>query len=137
LHLIKSNSLGRIVEFETHFDRHRPEASGGWKTTPGPGRGVVYDLGSHLIDQVVYTFGLPKRITGFVGSQREHNPTGNEDSCTVLLHYDGMMATVKAGVISLEAAQLRFWIRGQDGSYKKVRSSHIFSNPKLDLLTET
>ena len=65
-------------------------------------------------------FGLPERVTGFVGSQREHNPEGLEDSCTVLLHYDGMLATVKAAVVSLEVEQLRYWVRGVRGSYKKV-----------------
>ena len=117
---MKNDTLGRIVEFETHFDRYRPEVGAGWKNKPMPGGGVVYDLGAHLIDQCVVMFGLPRRITGFVGSQREHNPEGFEDSCTVLLHYDGMLATVKAGVVSLEVAQLRYWIRGTKGSYKKV-----------------
>ena len=71
---------------------------------------------------MVVALGMPKRITGFVGSQREHkhNPDGFEDSCTVLLHYDGMLATMKAGVVSLETAQLRYWVRGTHGSYKKV-----------------
>ena len=118
--MIKTDTLGRIVEFETHFDRYRPNVGTGWKTKPSPGGGVVYDLGSHLIDQIVFLFGMPSKITGFIGSQREHNPEGFEDSCTVMLHYDGMVATMKASVISLESAQLRYWIRGQKGSYKKV-----------------
>ncbi|KAI9818383.1 MAG: hypothetical protein M1827_000441 [Pycnora praestabilis] len=120
-HLIKDQKLGRITEFETHFDRHRPEtpASGGWKTKPIPGGGAVYDLGTHLIDQVVHTFGLPKRITGFIGTQRENNTNGYQDSCTVLLHYDGLMATVKAAVVSPEVEQLRYWVRGTEGSFKK------------------
>ncbi|MCJ1256781.1 hypothetical protein MMC24_004605 [Lignoscripta atroalba] len=119
--LIKSNSLGRIVEFETHFDRYRPEIPSGdsWKTKPLPGGGAVYDLGTHLIDQVVVVFGPPKRITGFVGTQRENNTNGYEDSCTVLLHYEGMLATIKAAVVSLEESQLRYWVRGVSGSFKK------------------
>lgn len=123
--LIKKGSLGRIAEFETHFDRHRPDvpSGGGWKTIPTPGGGAVFDLGTHLIDQVVVHFGLPKRITGFVGTQRENNPNGLEDSCTVLLHYDGLLATVKAAVVSPEVSQLRYWVRGTKGSYKKVRQS--------------
>ena len=124
--LVKEGTLGRVVEFETHFDRHRPEApTGGWKTKQLPGGGGVYDLGTHLIDQVVVLFGLPDRITGFVGSQRQHNPEGVEDSCTVLLHYDskGLLATVKAGVVSPEVNQLRFWVRGEKGSYKKASPS--------------
>ncbi|KAI9807384.1 MAG: hypothetical protein M1833_000128 [Piccolia ochrophora] len=110
--LLEARKLGRVVEFETHFDRHRPDAptSTGWKTKPLPGGGVVYDLGTHLIDQVVVCFGMPDRVTGFIGSQREGDTQGQEDSCTVLLHYqNGLMATIKAGVISPEVAQLRYW----------------------------
>lgn len=55
-----------------------------------------------------------------MGSQREHNPGGYEDSFTVLLHYEGMLATAKAAVVSPEENQLRYWVRGVDGSYKKV-----------------
>ena len=132
--LLKDNTLGRIAEFETHFDRHRPEivASGGWKTKAAPGAGAVYDLGTHLIDQVVVAFGLPKKVTGFVGSQRESNPGGYEDSCTVLLHYDGMLATVKAGVVSPEENQLRYWVRGVKGSYKKVSRNHHWQLDNLE-----
>lgn len=110
------------MEFETHFDRHRPHAeTGGWKTGVRPGGGAIYDLGTHLIDQVVVIFGMPKGITAFIGSQREKNTTGYEDSFTVLLHYEGMLATAKAAVVSPEHEQLRYWVRGDRGSYKKVR----------------
>jgi len=117
---IDDGTLGRIVEFETHFDRHRPEPpADNWKAYNAPGTGAVYDLGTHLMDQVVHLFGLPKRVTGFVGSQRAVNTTGLEDSATVLLHYDKLLVTVKAGVVSPEVDQLRFWVRGEKGSFKK------------------
>lgn len=109
------------MEFETHFDRHRPQGpTAGWKTGTRPGGGAVYDLGTHLIDQVVVAFGMPKRITAFIRPQRANNVTDYEDSFTVLLHYDGMIATAKAAVISPEIEQLRYWVRGENGSYKKV-----------------
>ena len=45
---------------------------------------------------------------------------GFEDSCTVLLIYKGgLLVTVKAGVVSPEVEQLRFWVRGEKGSFKK------------------
>ncbi|OQU97377.1 Oxidoreductase family, alpha/beta domain-containing protein isoform 1 [Cladophialophora immunda] len=119
---IKDGALGRIVEFETHFDRHRPEPpADNWKAHHAPGTGAVYDLGTHLMDQVVSLFGMPEKVTGFVGSQREVNTTGLEDSCTVLLHYASpkMLVTIKAGVVSPEVSQLRYWVRGDKGSFKK------------------
>lgn len=121
--LVKNGSLGRVVEYETHFDRHRPEISAsttGWKTKGVPETGAIYDLGAHLLDQAVHLFGLPQRITGFVGSQRVNNPTGLEDSFTALLHYNtGLLVTAKAAVVSPEEKQLRFWVRGDKGSFKK------------------
>ena len=131
LALLRSSALGRITEFETHFDRHRPTLpanGGGWKTKAAPGAGAVYDLGVHLIDQVVVALGMPGRVTGFLGRQREGEEGGSEDSCTVLMHYEGMMATVKAAVVSCEERQLRFWVRGVEGSYKKVG---LYSSSKL------
>ena len=123
--LIDADKLGHVVELETHFDRHRPSApdpSSTWKARPLPGGGAIYDLGTHLIDQVVVLFGLPERITAFVGQQRQYPPgqQGIDDSCTVLLHYPHrLLATVKAGVVSPATAQLRYWVRGEKGAYQK------------------
>ena len=49
--LVQRGAFGEISEFETHYDRWRPELKGGgtWKETTGPGQGIVYDLGSHLV----------------------------------------------------------------------------------------
>ncbi|KAK5945377.1 hypothetical protein PMZ80_002582 [Knufia obscura] len=119
--VLDEGSLGRVVEFESHFDRHRPVMPSvqSWKTDPAA-YSAVFDLGTHLMDQVVSIYGLPKRITGFVGTQRRNNTSGLEDSFTALLHYDGgLTATCKAGVVSPETEQLRFWVRGEKGSYKK------------------
>jgi predicted dehydrogenase len=118
---IKNGSLGRVVDFETHFDRHRPDApkSDSWKYKVQPGGGAIYDLGTHLMDQVVLLFGPPKSLTAFIGSQRDPNPSGFEDSFTVHMHYDGMMATARASVVSPETSQLRYWVRGDKGSFKK------------------
>jgi predicted dehydrogenase len=122
--LIKEGTLGRVVDFETHFDRHRPtvpEGTTSWKHQVLPASGAIYDLGTHLLDQAVHLFGLPKRVTGFVGAQRANGVPGFDDSFTVLLHYpDSLVVTAKASVISAEENQLRFWVRGEKGSYKKV-----------------
>ena len=128
--LVKTGQLGRVVEFETHFDRHRPEEPAPtvskWKNKVVPGGSAIHDLGSHLLDQALYLLGKPERVTGFVGSQREVNTSGFQDSFTVLLHYkSGTLVTAKAGVVSPEEEQLRFWVRGDKGSFKKV--SHFSS----------
>lgn len=130
-HLLAQNSFGEIAEFETHFDRHRPDAPpASWKNEDKPGHGAIYDLGTHLLDQAYSIWGLPKRVTGFIGNQRRTVTEGPADSFTVLLHYDEpgkpQLVTAKAGVVSPEVEQLRYWVRGTNGSFKKVEPVHFF-----------
>ncbi|GAB7358092.1 hypothetical protein MBLNU230_g0253t1 [Neophaeotheca triangularis] len=119
--VLEAGSLGEIAEFETHFDRHRPDPPpDSWKTQGAPATGAAYDLGVHLLDQVYHSFGMPQTVTGFVGNQRRGVQGGSPDSCTVLLQYEtGMLVTAKAGVVSPEPEQLRYWVRGTKGSFRK------------------
>src|SRR5215469_13139802 len=120
--LIKNNSFGRITDFESHFDRYVPAAPSTWKSKNIAGGGAIYDLGSHLLDQIVYLFGLPTAVTAFIGTQRtkENNPTDYPEYFTVICHYpNGMSATAKGTCISPETEQLRYWVRGEKGSFKK------------------
>jgi len=124
-HLIHSQTLGRIVEFETHFDRHQPSprTTQTWRNEELPGGGQIYDLGTHLLDQALVLFGMPKRVTAFITNQREGKTSEQGDSFTVVLHYEGgLMVTAKAAIVSPEVEQLRYWVRGEKGSFKKVDS---------------
>ena len=61
--LIQEKTLGEIAEMEIHFDRFRPNLKGNaWREENIPGSGVLYDLGSHLIDQSLVLFGRPNSI---------------------------------------------------------------------------
>ncbi|CZT49765.1 related to oxidoreductase [Rhynchosporium secalis] len=120
--LIEDDTIGRIVEFNTHFDRYKPVKPDTWKGTLGMDNagGVLYDLGTHLIDQVYILFGLPENVTAIFENQRGDGAS-EPDSITVLLKYGskGPLVTVKAGVMCVETEQLRYWVRGTEGSYKK------------------
>lgn len=121
LSLRSSGTLGRIVEFETHFDRWKPVRPETWKGTLSMAQagGVLYDLGTHILDQIVVAFGLPVSVTGIFTNQRQDGAE-EPDAITILLQFkDGMLATAKAAVISVETEQLRFWVRGTKGSWKK------------------
>ncbi|KAE8324088.1 oxidoreductase [Aspergillus sergii] len=117
--LLKQGVLGRIVEFDSHFDRFDPVAPTHWAGKDAPGGGVIYDLGTHLFDQILHSFGLPRRITSIIASQRA-NAQGPGDACTVLLQYEsGMLATIKATAMSPLENQKRFCVRGDKGSFIK------------------
>jgi predicted dehydrogenase len=81
--------------------------------------GVLYDLGTHLLDQIVFAFGIPQAVTAIFTNQRADGAE-EPDAITILLKYkDDLLATAKAGIMSVETEQLRFWVRGTQGSYKK------------------
>lgn len=120
--LINDNVLGRIVEFETHFDRIKLVKPETWKGTLGMDQagGVLYDLGTHIIDQAYILFGMPKTVTAIFTNQRDDGEA-EPDSITVMLGYGAgkTLVTAKAGVMSIETSQLRYWVRGSKGSFKK------------------
>ena len=120
--LLADDRLGRVVEFETHFDRYKPIRPETWKgtLTMEKAGGVIYDLGTHLIDQAYVLFGLPKTVSATFTNQR-NDGEAEPDSITVLLGYGPgkPLVTAKAGVMSVETEQLRYWVRGTKGSFKK------------------
>ncbi len=61
--LLAKGTLGKIVRFESAFDRCRPQVrTDSWKEEPKPGSGVFFDLAPHLIDQTLQLFGPPESI---------------------------------------------------------------------------
>ncbi len=67
--------LGEILEFEAHFDRFAPgPRRSAWRDEPLPAGGVLYDLGSHLIDQALVLFGLPHSIFADISDPAKRKP---------------------------------------------------------------
>lgn len=115
--IIKSNLLGEIVEYEARYDRFRPTLKNSWKEKKSsPGAGVLYDLGSHLVDQAQYLFGLPQEIFGYVEMQRQDAEVA--DSFEILLKYPNHRVTLKSGLLIREAGP-HFSIHGRKGSFVK------------------
>lgn len=114
--LVRKGDLGDIVYLESHFDRFRPEVSENWREKEVPGNGITFDLGSHLIDQVVLLFGLPKWIQADIRNQR----TGAiaDDYFDITLDYGALKAKVTAGAL-VNVATPRFLLLGKNGSYQK------------------
>ncbi|MEO6232807.1 MAG: oxidoreductase [Ferruginibacter sp.] len=115
--IVHKRLLGEIVELESRYDRFRnflkPTA---WREEDAPGTGILYDLGSHLIDQVQVLFGLPDAITADLRTQRKGGKA--IDNFEVILHYPGIKASVKAGMLVKESLA-RFILLGKDGSFVK------------------
>ncbi|MBN7814788.1 oxidoreductase [Algoriphagus pacificus] len=114
--LISENTLGDLVYLESHFDRFRPELSGNWREEDGPGNGITYDLGSHLIDQVYITFGSPDSIQADIRKQRSGAMA--DDHFDIFMDYGRFKARVTAGVL-VNAPTPKYLLLGEKGSYLK------------------
>src|SRR5260370_15503895 len=62
--LVEVGTLGRIVRFETTYDRYRPQLKpGAWRERSRPGGGILFDISPHLIDHPLALFVLPHAAT--------------------------------------------------------------------------
>jgi predicted dehydrogenase len=68
--VLASGQLGRVVHVESHFDRYRPQVPGRWREENLPGSGLWFDLGAHLVDQVLQLFGPPDAVLVDLATQR-------------------------------------------------------------------
>lgn len=122
-HLIAQGTLGRVLEFNNHFDRFKAVAPATWKGQLGipQGGSALFDLGTHLIDQAYVLFGMPQSVRGRLLSQREgQKDFFNPDAVIAELSYpDNKLVHIGISSLSVEAEQLRFWVRGDKGSFRK------------------
>jgi predicted dehydrogenase len=115
--LLKENLLGDVHEFNATYDRYRPQAiPGAWREAPKAGSGILYDLGPHLIDQVLSLFGNPLTITADIRLQRPHSKV--DDYFNIWLDYGSMKAILHAGMLVREQGP-RYMIQGMNGSFIK------------------
>lgn len=122
-HLVENDVIGRVVEFDTHFDRYRASGPTNWKAELGipSGGSALFDLGTHLVDQVYVLFGMPQAVHGRLLAQRSGSvDLFNPDAVSAELTYpDGKLVHIRISALSAETTQPRFWVRGSKGSFRK------------------
>jgi len=120
--LLAEGAVGRLVTFESHFDRFRPvPRENTWKEAENPANGMLFDLGPHLVDQVLALFGAPGALTASVRADRDQ--TAIEDAFDIPLHYPGangkgLLAHCRTSYLACINAP-RFLLHGTHGSFIK------------------
>jgi len=116
--LLAKGSLGKIVRFESAFDRCRPQIrANSWKEKPAPGSGVFFDLGPHLVDQALQLFGPPEHVLADIRIEREGSLT--EDAFDLTLYYkNGLRANLMASMLAPDPRP-HYRIQGTRGVYVK------------------
>jgi scyllo-inositol 2-dehydrogenase (NADP+) len=115
---IAAGELGRVLRFESTYDRFRPTSKpGAWREKPGPGSGILFDLAPHLIDQAFMLLGTPQAVTADVRIERLGFRT--DDAFDIFLHYpEGARALLRATMMSA-VPRPRLVVLGEKGSYLK------------------
>ena len=115
-YLLADGALGTVTQFESHFDRFRLEVRDRWRERAGPGAGLWFDLGPHLIDQALLLFGAPLGITADIAVQRDGGETA--DYFHVTLRYARLRVILHASTM-MAAHDLRYSVHGTLGSFVK------------------
>jgi predicted dehydrogenase len=115
--VIKEGWVGKVVAFEVHYDRFRnyiePDT---WKEEARPGTGILYNLGSHMLDQVLVLFGKPNEVDAHIGIQRPGGAV--DDFYDIRLLYNDLLVTVKSSYLVREEGP-RYMLHGVQGSFVK------------------
>lgn len=114
--LIEAGRLGDIASYEAHFDRYRPQVSNRWREQAGPGAGMLYDLGAHLIDQALHLFGKPASVYADLFAQRAGSEV--DDYFHLILMYGNMRVILHSGSLVMQNGP-RFQVHGSLGSFIK------------------
>ncbi len=116
---IRRGLLGRVVAYESRFDRFRPEVRDRWREGTSFGAGLLYDLGPHLIDQALVLFGIPDTVQATLVRQRAG--ARSDDWFHLVLRYgEGLVATLQAGSL-VAGGSARLTLHGDHASFVKRR----------------
>ncbi|MET7937747.1 Gfo/Idh/MocA family oxidoreductase [Streptomyces sp. NPDC005322] len=117
--LMADGALGEVQRFESRFERWRPQLKGGWRESGDPAEagGLLYDLGSHLVDQALTLFGPVVSVYAEVDVRRPGAQT-DDDTFVALTHANGVRSHLWMSAITAQLGP-RFRVLGSQAGYVK------------------
>lgn len=115
--VMESGNLGRLIEFESHFDRYRTFIKPNtWKEEGDEYVGVLHNLGSHMVDQAYVLFGMPKAVNAYLKIVRRGGNVA--DYYDIRMEYEGFSAILKCSYLVKDPGP-RYSIFGEYGTFHK------------------
>jgi predicted dehydrogenase len=114
--LIAEGRLGRVIRYESRFERWRPEPHGAWRESAPPeqGGGQLLDLGSHLVDQALVLFGPVTHVYAEVDALR--GLPSDDDAFLALRHASGTISHLRMSAVTA-APGPRLRVLGTEAAY--------------------
>ena len=118
--LLAEHAFGDVLRFESRLERWRPERKGGWRESAAPeiAGGLLYDLGTHLIDQALHLFGPVTHVYAELDRRRPGIEV-DDDVFLALTHTSGVRSHLTATVLSAQPLA-RMRVLGSRAAYLKV-----------------
>lgn len=114
--LLEEKALGEVRYFESSYTLFQPGVNAGWREKKTQGSGVWFDLGAHLIDQMVQLFGEPQHSVVTFDTQREG--ASSPDFFHGTFVYPSLRVVLHGTLLSAWEPP-RFRINGTEGSFVK------------------
>lgn len=115
--LIAEGALGTVHRFESRFERWRPALKAGWRESADPvdAGGLLYDLGSHLVDQALHLFG-PALLVYAETDSRRSGAAIDDDTFITLTHASGVRSQLWMSALAAQPGP-RFRVLGDRAAY--------------------
>ena len=111
---IKNGDLGEIYSINAEMSTFHGEGYKKWLTNFKGG--IMYILGSHLVDLIVYILGEPDRITSFL-KHTKLDGVDFEDNNLAVLEYDKALARVFVSSVEVNGfGRRQFMVSGSKGT---------------------
>jgi predicted dehydrogenase len=116
--LLDAGALGEVWRLESRYERWRPQRHvGAWRerSDPADAGGLLFDLGSHLIDQAVVLFGPPVSVYAEL-ERRRVGADVDDDTFVALEHGAGVRSHLWASAVASQLGP-RFRVLGSKQGY--------------------
>jgi len=117
--LLAGDELGRVHRFESRFERWRPAVKAVWKESGAPEEagGLLFDLGSHLIDQALVLFGPVAAVHAEL-DRRRGGAQVDDDTFVALTHASGVHSHLWMSLVTAQQGP-RLRVLGDRAAYVK------------------
>ena len=117
--LLAEGELGDVWRYESRFERWRPQPKGGWRESGDPAEigGLLYDLGSHIVDQALVLFG-PVTTVYAESDVRRPGAAADDDTFIALTHASGVRSHLYATATTAQLGP-RLRVLGSKAGYVK------------------